>query len=157
MIDLETLDPKSRAFAHELFRAAPHLKRFARNEPSPGGGHYLVLCLDPPSGRRESLVVDTGDPDRVTVSWGRFHAEFDAPPGAGRSSELPAALDLVEDILAEAIAVYAVTRDGRYVESGTLTDERDEARLLSRLPAGAVCDVWSWEGNRDARLERGVS
>ena len=31
MIDLETLDEKSRAFAAELFRAAPQLKRYARD------------------------------------------------------------------------------------------------------------------------------
>ncbi len=154
MIDLETLDAKSRAFAQQLFRSAPHLRRFARNEPSPGGSHFLVLKIDPPSGRPEPLVVDTGDPDAITVSWGRFHRTFHAPAGAGRSSELSAALDLVEDILCEATLVFAITREGRYVESGSLQSEREEAQLLSRLPSNCVLEIWSFEGNHDTRIER---
>lgn len=152
MVDLEALDEKSRVFAAELFRTAPQLRRHARDEPSPGGAHFLVLTLDPPSGRRSQLVVDTGDPDTISVHWGPFHREFYANPNAGRSSECAEALNLVEDILSGALTVYAIRREGRYVESGTVHGEREEARLLSRLPEGSELELWSWEGQVDSSV-----
>lgn len=153
MVDLEALDEKSRRFAAELFRAAPDLKRHARDEPSPGGAHFLVLAIDPPSGRSQ-LVVDTGDPDTISISWGPFHREFHAPPDAGRSSELSEALNLVEDILSGACSVFAIRRGGRVVESGTVQGEREEARLLTRIDRDSELEIWSWEGEVDTRVRK---
>lgn len=152
MVDLEALDEKSRVFAAELFRTAPHLRRYARDEPSPGGAHFLVMTLDPPSGRPSPLVVDTGDPDTISIHWGPFHREFSANPGAGRSSQCAEALNLVEDILSGALTVYAIRRAGRTVESGTLLGEREEARLLTRLTDACELELWSWEGEVDSKI-----
>ena len=107
-----------------------------------------------PRGDGSALVVDTGGDGRIRVQWRRWSAEFEAPAGAGRSSGAPAAASLVEDLLAERIAVYTLTDGGRFAACGTLRDERDFGRVLRRLRPGGRLEVASWEGARDEVHER---
>ena len=154
MVDLERLEPTSREFAHQLLRANPWLRRHARVEELPGSGAgFLVLNVPAPSEGKPALLVDTGEPGRILVSWGRFSQEFDAPPEAGRSSQLDGALDLVEDILADRVAVYVLEREGKWAESGTVYDEFGERTLCAKLTPGVRIRLWSWEGTRDDVLE----
>jgi hypothetical protein len=150
MVDIERLEPTSAAFAQQLLRTQPWLRSHARVEDLPGRDEgFLVLSVPSPSPRPGVLTVDTGETGRISVSWGRFSAEFDAPPDAGRSSQLDAALDLVEDVLADRVALYVLTREGRWAESGTVYDERDEQELCRKLAPGVHIELFSWEGTRD--------
>ncbi len=150
MVDIDRLEPTSAAFARQLLRTQPWLRAHARVEDLPGRDQgFLVLSVPSPSRRPGVLTVDTGESGRISVSWGRFSAEFDAPPNAGRSTQLDAALDLVEDVLSDRVALYVLTRDGRWSESGTAYDERDEQALCRKLAPGIRIELFSWEGTRD--------
>jgi hypothetical protein len=145
-VDLDVLDPTSRAFAADFLRHHPRLSRHARTEPRPGGGAFLVLTIPAEESTSPPLVVDTGERDRVLVQWGRWSREFDAPAGGGRSSQLADALSLVEDLLSGAARTYVVFEDGRWRGAGVLYDEIDERRLLRDSPAGRRIEVRSWTG-----------
>lgn len=149
MIVIEDLDPTSQAFARELLRGDRRLQRHARAEPRPGGGSFLVLSIPSESERGGHLVIDAGEGDRVRVEWGRFSMEFDTPPEGGRTSQLPDAISLVEDILADDVVLYIHERDGRYRGCGKLHSEVDEVRLIATLKPGDRVEVFSWLGEHD--------
>lgn len=154
-MNVERLDPLSREVARELRRNLPRLARHLRSEPRPGGGaHFLMMRAPRPVGDGLALVVDTGERGRVRVAFGRWSREFDTPDGAGRHSELPAALDAIEDLALGRATAYTLFRDGRFGECGLLRNERDEAALLSRLTPGTRIELADWEGAHDATYER---
>lgn len=153
-MDLDSLDPTSRAFAAEFLRQNPRLRRHARAEPRPGGGAFLVLTIPPDEAGEPPLIVDAGERGRVLVQWGRWSQEFDAPTDTGRSTELADALSLVEDLLAGSVRVYTEWEGERWRNAGVLYDEIDEQRLLRRLEPGRRVEVASWTGERSV-LERG--
>ncbi|QDU83630.1 hypothetical protein Pla163_07290 [Planctomycetes bacterium Pla163] len=142
---IDQLDETSADLAHALLHGNPVLARFARSEAAPGGGRYFVLEVPSPSGEHGPLLVDTGDRDRVAVRWGRFSAEFDAPPGSGRASELPAAIDLIEDVLAGTCRVFACERDGRFSGCGVVMRESELRRVLTTQPRGTEVTVLHWD------------
>lgn len=142
---IEQLDETSADLANALLHGNPVLARFARSESAPGGGRYFVLEVPCPSGEHGPLLVDTGDRDRVAVRWGRFSAEFDAPAGRGRASELPAAIDLIEDILAGSRRAYACERDGRFSGCGVVERESEMRRVLTSQPRGTEVTVLLWD------------
>lgn len=155
MLDVEALDPASRALAHELLRNHPQLKSHTRVEPRPGRDEaFLVLTVPAELAGEPPLVVDSGDPERVLVQWGRWSQEFEAPRAGGRSSELADAISLVEDILADAATVYTIERDGRWHGAGVVYDEFDERRMLRRLRPGSRVTLRSWSGARTDTVER---
>lgn len=142
---LDELDAVSAEFAHALLHGNPVLARYARREQRPGDGSYFVLEVPSPSGEHGPLVVDTGDRERIAVRWGRFSAEFDAPTGGGRFSELPEAVSLVEDLLEGDRLAYACERDGRYSGCGTAVDADELDRVIQRLPSGTQVTVLEWD------------
>lgn len=155
MLDTEALDPESRAIAHELLRHHPHLAAHARIEPRPGRAEaYLILTVPAEVEGEPVLVVDSGEPERVLVQWGRWSQEFSAPRGAGRSTELADAISLVEDILTDAATVWTLTVDGRWRGAGVVYDEFDERRLLSGLRPGSRLELRTWSGARVDVVER---
>jgi hypothetical protein len=141
----DDLDGTSAALARELLRARPELARFSRSESAPGGGRYFVLEFPSPSGEHAPLVVDCGDRGRVAVRLGRVSIEFDAPPDGGRSSELPAAVALIEDFLEGSVRLHEATAQGRFAGCGVLTHARDLGALLRRLPRGSEVNVYTWD------------
>lgn len=150
MLDLERLEHNSREFARGLLRSRPQLRRFAREESRPGGGRFLLLSIPLESGRPERLVADTGEPERIVLRLGRWSAEFHAPAGGGRSSQLSLALDLFEELLDGQAAVWTKTRAGRYVGGGVLRQAGEEQRLLAALGADEQLELLSYDGSRDA-------
>ena len=154
-MDLEGLDPTSRSFAAEFLRHNPRLARYARTEPRPGGGDFLILTIPADDGG-SPLVVDTGERGRVLVQWGRWSQEFDAPAGAGRSTELGDALSLVEDLLSGAARTYVAWEDDRWRGAGVLYDELDERRLLERQPRGRRIEIRSFTGESQTITVGGV-
>lgn len=142
---LDDLDAVSAEFARTLLHGNPVLARYARREARPGGGSYLVLEVPSPSGEHGPLVVDTGDRERIAVRWARFSAEFDAPVGGGRSSELPDAVSLVEDLLAGTRQAWVGERDGRYRGCGVVVDADELEREVARLPRGTVVTLLEWD------------
>lgn len=154
-MNADRLDPVSRDVAREVRRTLPRLARHLRTEPRPGGGpHYVHLRAPRPVGDGLALVVDTGERGRVRVAFGRWSREFDTPEEGGRHTELPAALDAIEDLALGRATAYTLFRDGRFGECGLLRDERDEAALLSRLAPGTRIELADWEGAHDATYER---
>ena len=155
MFDIEALDPSSRSLAHELLRNHPELKGHARIEPRAGSGEaFLVLTIPPAVEGAAALVVDSGEPERVLVQWGRWSQEFTAPRRGGRTSELAEAISLVEDILADAATVWTLQVNGRWRGAGVVYDEFDERRLLSGLKPGSRLELRSWSGARVDVIER---
>jgi hypothetical protein len=145
-VDLEQLDAASRGFAAEFLRHHPGLARHARAEPRPEGGSFLLLTLPAAVPGGPVLTVDAGDRGRVRVQWGAFSQEFRAPESGGRSSELSAALSLVEDLLSGAATAYVLRREGRYRGCGVLYDAHDERRLRRSLPPGTTAELHRWDG-----------
>jgi hypothetical protein len=139
------LDPTSAALARELLRARPELAHGARRESAPGGGWYVVIEVPAPSGEHPPLFVDCGDRGRVAVRLARFSREFDAPPTGGRSSELPAAIALVEDFLDGNVRLWSAEAAGRFAGSGVLTSQRELGLLVRRLPRGTEVTVHTWD------------
>ncbi|MEZ5979094.1 MAG: hypothetical protein R3F34_12835 [Planctomycetota bacterium] len=139
------LDATSRSLARELLHGNAELATWARREVAPGGGQYFVLEVPPPSGEHAALVVDAGDRGRVAVRLGRFSIEFDAPPHGGRTSELPEAVSLVEDLLAGEVRVWVGTRDGAFVGQGLVRKESDLRAALARCPRGTEVEVTRWD------------
>jgi hypothetical protein len=154
MVDLERLEPKSREFAAQLLRSRPELRRHAREESLPGGERYLLLSIPLASGRPERLVADTGDRSRIVLRLGGWSAEFHAPAQGGRSSQLSAALDLLEEFLDGQVQVWIRTRAGRFMGSGVLRASGTEQRLALTLAPGERLEVLSFDGSRDALHER---
>ncbi|QDU69339.1 hypothetical protein [Engelhardtia mirabilis] len=155
MFDIEALDPASRSLAHELLRHHPELKGHARIEQRPGRDEaYLILTIPAAVEGEPAMVVDSGDPERVLVQWGRWSQEFTAPRGGGRSSELAEAISLVEDLLADTVTIWTLEVDGRWRGAGVLYDEFDERRLLSGLKPGSRLELRTWSGGRIDVIER---
>lgn len=153
-LEQNPLDPTSRELAREIRRNLPRIARHLRQEPRTGSlESYVHLRAPRPVGDGLSLVVDSGEYGRVRVAFGRWSAEYDAPPEGGRHTELPAALDAIEDLAQGRAAAYTMLVEGRFKECGLLRDERDEAALLSRLSPGTRIELVTWEGEGDAVYE----
>ncbi len=154
-MDLEALDPVSRELVRQLRRSLPQVRRALAAEARPGErGEYLFARLPRPTGDGIALVIDAGDPGRVRVALGRWSMEFDCPPEGGRHTELPQALDAIEDLIEGRATAYLLSAGGRPVDSGLLRDERDEAALLGRLAPGRRIELFSFDGEGDAVYER---
>ncbi len=154
-MNLEALDPTSRAVAREIRRNLPRLARHMRVEDRPGGAEsYVHLRAPRPVGDGLALVVDTGEMGRVRLAFGRWSREFDAPLDGGRHTELPAALDTLEDIALGRASTFTLFQGGRFKECGVLRVERDEAALLRRLAPGVRIEIATWKGDADAVYER---
>jgi hypothetical protein len=154
-VDADRLDPISREVAREVRRNLPRLARHMRSDPRPGGEpHAIALRAPREAGDGLALIVDTGERGRVRVGFGNWSREYRTPEEGGRETELAAALDAIEDIALGRATTYTLFRDGKFQECGLLRDERDEARLLSRLARGMRIELADWSGEHDAVYER---
>ena len=144
------LNPYSRRFAERLFSARPEWRELATRDPDgfPPPGSLLVSVASPVPGRR--LLVRTYG-DQVTVDFGPhgWHTHFLTAMSRDEAAAFDAALRLVDDLLAERVAVL----------SRELFGLRGWTRLIGpgvvpRRPLVGRVEVYSWRGGRDAVLGR---
>jgi len=153
MLDVDALDPASRALAHEFLRSHPHLRHHARAEPRAGSDEaFLVMTIPGPKAGDPALIIDTGEADRIVVQWGRWSQEFTVPRDDERSAELGEAISLVEDILAGDAQVYELYREDRWRGCGVLHDQFDDRRLLRTLASGTRIEISTWPDKRRSIL-----
>lgn len=126
------MDNFSLAAAEELFASFPHWRALARNEQAEDGTTYLVVEVPPPPEAHveHGLVIDTSNGE-ITVGFDCYHAQFDRWTGDSKYFGTQSALDFVERIMSERIAVASWWLNDRW-------------RGSAQLEAGASPETPTW-------------
>lgn len=100
------MDAHSLNSASELFALFPEWRSLARKEKEEGGTEFLVVEVTPPpeASVEYGLTIDTAG-GQVTVGFDYYHAHFDAWVGDGESFGTKAALEFIQQIVSEEVAV----------------------------------------------------
>lgn len=127
------MDAFSLAAANEIFDAFPEWRAFAREEHADDGSSFLVVQVTPPASANveHGLVIDTSN-DEFTVGFDCYHCHFDEWVGDGDQFGTRAALEFVEQIINERVAVVSWWQDAEW-------------RGSSQLVAGASPEQPSWQ------------
>jgi hypothetical protein len=175
-MDLNALDAFSREFAELLFLSHPDWIARATNERKAGEeqGHlFVVVPAEPQADLSESLRISTDDKE-VTVGIGDYHRHFNEGALGIDPTDLHgvyrAALDFVQGIVAEEIAIVSIWKNGRNAgawcksKAGALSMTADNpgdgdlgSSIWQPLPNDPGTDtlvrIRSWRGslNRDLR------
>ena len=131
------MDPFSLATANEIFAAFPEWRSFAREERADDGSTFLVVEVLPPdeANVERGLVIDTSNRE-VTVVFDCFHSHFERWRGDGDHFGAQAALEFVEGIINERVAVVSWWQGAVW-------------RGSSLLAAGAAPKPPSWQAESD--------
>lgn len=148
-MDLELLNPRSRAFAKALLAEfpewEPHLRLAAWPGVAPG---TLEVEVPPPHRAGSPLYIDTNNAE-VTVTFAGWHEHYGSWTGDAEDAATRHALEAVREIVDERrLAVLAMDGD-RWRQSWSVAPgQRVETRH------GDLTRVRSWRGTYDADLER---
>ena len=111
-----------RTSAEALFEVFPEWRSLARREVDEYGSEYVVVEVSPPSEAdiHGSLLIDTWN-DEVTVGFDFYHGHFDDWAGQSRPFGTGSALEFVQQIVEERVAVISWWRDDK-LGGGSVTD-----------------------------------
>jgi hypothetical protein len=132
-----------RTSAEALFEAFPEWRSLAKREVDGWGSEYVLVEVTPPSGANvdEGLWIDTSN-DEITVGFDSFHNHFDDWTGESSPFGTGSALEFVQQIVAERVAIMTCWHDdrcvggevmnaGETIEPPTSTDTYDRIRVRS--------------------------
>jgi hypothetical protein len=147
------MDAFSLATAAEIFSSFPEWRSLAREERDDQGDAFLVIEVPAPVGAdvEHGLVLDTAR-EEVTVAFDCYHTHFDSWLEGNEPYEAGSALDFVNGILEERVAVLSWWSGHQW-------------RGSSQMPAGACLHspsgisrfdrvrIRSWNGTLNADME----
>jgi hypothetical protein len=144
------LDPYSLEIRNALLARFPEWLAYCREEPGPEGESSLIIDVPPPpeSGAARGLRITTED-EEITVGFDSYHAHYDVLGPCDDPAE-PTALDFIEGLLSERIAVVSWWHGERWLSSAQL-----HAGELLELPrwvdasAQVEARVRSWRGTQN--------
>jgi hypothetical protein len=130
-----------------LLARFPEWLACCREEPGPEGESSLVIDVPAPpeSGAAHGLCITTED-EEITVGFDSYHTHYDVLCPCDDPAE-PAALDFIEGLLSERIAVVSWWQGGRWLSSEQL-HAGDPLRLpqWADVSGQVEAHVRSWRG-----------
>ena len=149
MIQLDDFNPFARGFAVALFAVHPEWRHLATLETwekaEPG---CLALAVTSPAHFDRQLWIGTWGGE-VTVGFGQYgwHTHFGDYIGLDAEASYREALDEIEAILSDRLAIITEFQDGQARGSRTFWDDEDPpTNPVERL------EIESWTGSRDATV-----
>lgn len=149
MVDFDDLNPFARGFAIALFATYPEWRPLAAletwDQAEPGS---LALAVSSPAKPERELWIGTWG-EEITVGFGEYgwHAHFGAHIGLDHAESYRAALEEIDALLTDRLAIMTSFRDDRAGGSESLwEDEEPEVGEADRV------EIESWTGRRDATL-----
>ena len=112
------LEDPVRTSAEALFEVFPEWRSLARREVDEDGSQYVVVEVSPPSeaDANYGLFIDTRN-DEVTVGFDFYHRHFDDWADQSGRFGTESALDFVQQIGQERVAVVSWWRDDTWLAS----------------------------------------
>ncbi len=154
MIDLQRLNDHSREFATRLFRAHPEWIQLARFDPYEDFEKeaLLIEVPRPVDGARHGLFITTSEWE-ISIGYGEsFHTRFGASGDDDTTDFYAAALQFIDDFLAEHIVVATASEDKEWLGAWLVDLRRDSLEEIEVGPGEAV-KVRSWHGSHDCEIQ----
>ena len=113
------MDDFSASVADEIFADFPEWRIFGKEEVATDGSHYLVVDVPSPkeADTPDGLVISTYDGE-ITVSFDFYHSHFDQWRPSEPDDGYGSALELVQSILNESVAISSWWNGDQWLGSG---------------------------------------
>jgi hypothetical protein len=137
-----------------LLEVFPEWRAVASREVDEWGSEYVVVYVEAPpeADVQRGLRIDTAD-DEVTVAFDFYHEHFDDWAGQSGPGETQSALQFVQQIVEERVAVVSWWRDDQWAGSSVteagVPPEPPESRTWTVPPNRVRVRSWSGTFNLD--------
>jgi hypothetical protein len=152
---LPSMNAFSEAVSEALFAAFPHWRPLARTESSEEGDSYLVVevpALAEADVQRGLLILTSNE--EITVGFDFYHSHFNGSISDGEAFGMEAALEFIQRVIAEEIAVVSWWLDEKLRGSAQIDAGASPATVTwGSLGAFNRIRVRSWRGSLNADID----